>query len=74
MGFFGELLGEFAKGAFNAMKDSTDKYKKSYDSSSDMSDEELKDRMRNSSNNFERAGYYKRYKENHPEKYGNQDN
>ena len=33
MGFFGEL----AKGAFNAMKESTDKYKKSYDSSSDIS-------------------------------------
>jgi len=70
MGFFGEL----AKGVFNAMKESTDKYKKSYDSSSSMSDEELMDRMRNSSSNFERAGYYKRYKENHPEKYDNQDN
>ena len=74
MGFWGEFLGGLAKGAFNAMKESTDKYKNSYDSSSGMSDEELKERMRNSSSNFERAGYYKRYKENHPEKYGNQDN
>jgi hypothetical protein len=73
MGLFGELLGEFAKGAFGALKESTEKYKKSYDSSSDMSDEELKERMRNSSSNSERAGYYKRYKENHPEKYGNND-
>ncbi len=74
MGFLGELFGELAKDAFDAMKESSDKYKKSYDSSSDMSDEELKERMRNSSSNSERAGYYKRYKENHPEKYRNQDN
>lgn len=73
MGLFGELLGELAKGTFDAMKESAEKQRRTYDSSANMSDEELKERMRNSSSNSERAGYFKRYKENHPEKYGNND-
>ena len=64
--FLGDLIGEI----FNALAKGTTKATIAYDSSYRMSDDKLKERMTNTSDNFERAGYYKRYKENHPEIYG----
>lgn len=47
-----------------------DDHNKAYDSSDRMSDDELRERVRDSSLSYgERSGYMKRYKENHPDKY-----
>ena len=53
-------------GIFNALT----KAGAAYDSSKAMSDDQLRDRMESTSDSFVRAGYYRRYKENHPEIYG----
>ena len=74
MGFWGALgsaLGSGAKALAEKGREMKEDQERTYGNSSRMSDDELKDRIRDSSLSLgERSGYMKRYKENHPEKYG----